>query len=163
MVEFSINRSLLLLLLLSFVWLFIKEFFLWQCIKRRLHINACSYKQKHGSQGGSTPVGLQWRHSHMHTCRSASEAVVWALLCTRLLSHACTYHLLLSQRCACHALLLVDGEFSRRHTKTSLPPPTPSSSSSSLTFPPLSSTVVIEDENGDEALKNGTEKTSGEA
>ena len=34
----------------------------------------------------------------------------------------------------------------------------------SLTLSPLSSTVVIEDENGDDqALKNGTEKTPAEA
>ncbi|MED6275208.1 hypothetical protein CHARACLAT_024222 [Characodon lateralis] len=138
--------------------------FLIQSIKIRLHINARNYMHKHGRHASSTPVGLQQSHSHMHMCRSASEA----LLCTGLVSHACTHHFLLMQHWAFHALLSVDGEFAIRHTTirplpsppTSPPPP----SLSSLTCPPLSSTVVIEDENGDEeAMKNGTVKTSGEA
>lgn len=123
---------------------------------------------KHGKRrrGRIAPVGARCINSDMHTHKCASQSyttrlmVIFLFLHTLSCTHTHTHHF-----CSCsavlmvlgfNALLSVGGEFSRRHTKMSPPPP--------LTLSPLSSTVVIEDENGDdEALKNGTEKTPAEA
>ena len=131
---------------------------------------------KHGKQAdawGVAPVGAQqgdaqkYRHAYSQMCLTYTHAhthaiaLIFILLFLHTLPISCTHthHL-----CSLSAVPTGSGLYCPAVSRWWICKTPRQDEPPSLTLSPLSSTVVIEDENGDdEALKNGTEKTPAEA